>query len=332
MFANTLGSRGSSDRRESDVLSLHSLSWPGIELRHLTALCAVAEERSFGRAATRLGYTQSAVSQQIAALERAVGHRLLERAQGRGAITLTAAGEIVLEHAGTIARELSLTRAGLERLEHGDRALEVGMHAATGLHLFPDVIERLGPEAASSVRLHEPPSSRRLLDLVARDELDVAAAELPVSGEFAAVELLHEEYVAVVAARSPEAALAPLTAVAAAEHPLLVLREPRGLDELGRYFARAGAVFAPAFEADNPRTLCELAHRGHGIALVPRLAADGAGARVVVELVDAPARRLGLVWRASGSQSRFLTEFVDAARCVFAHPCGLARPQLAKAG
>ena len=73
--------------------------WLGIELRHFLALEAVAREGSFGKAAQSLGYTQSAVSQQIAALERIVGERLVERPGGSRPVGLTEAGEIVLRHA-----------------------------------------------------------------------------------------------------------------------------------------------------------------------------------------------------------------------------------------
>ena len=63
--------------------------WLGVELRHLAALQAIAAEGTFGKAARRLGYTQSAVSQQIATLERIVGERLLDRPGGPRPVALT---------------------------------------------------------------------------------------------------------------------------------------------------------------------------------------------------------------------------------------------------
>ena len=67
-------------------------NWNALELRHLTALRAVAEEGTFGRAGQRLGYTQSAISQQIATLEKIVGQRLIDRPGGPRHVSLTEAG------------------------------------------------------------------------------------------------------------------------------------------------------------------------------------------------------------------------------------------------
>src|SRR5438034_724019 len=66
--------------------------WAGIEMRHLVALDAVAREGSFRRAATRLGYVQSAISHQIAALEGLIGKRLIDRSRGTRPLALTPAG------------------------------------------------------------------------------------------------------------------------------------------------------------------------------------------------------------------------------------------------
>ena len=80
--------------------------WLGVELRHFAALQALASEGSFGRAAERLGYTQSAVSQQIATLERIVDEKLVERPGGPRPISLTEAGRLLLRHASSIVARL----------------------------------------------------------------------------------------------------------------------------------------------------------------------------------------------------------------------------------
>src|SRR5712692_11878921 len=95
-------------------------SWLGLELRHLIALKAVSDEGTFGRAAASLGYTQSAISQQIAMLERIVGQRLIDRPGGPRPVSLTEGGELLLRHAEAIAARLQAAQADLVALEAGD--------------------------------------------------------------------------------------------------------------------------------------------------------------------------------------------------------------------
>src|SRR5579884_3649709 len=94
--------------------------WPGLDLRHLAAFAAVAETRSFARAATALGYTQPAVSQQVASLEKIVGHRLFERSSGRSDVTLTEAGALLLSHVEAVTGRLAAARQDLADLACGE--------------------------------------------------------------------------------------------------------------------------------------------------------------------------------------------------------------------
>jgi DNA-binding transcriptional LysR family regulator len=298
------------------ALTVRALSWPGIELRHLTALCGIAAERSFVRAATRLGYTQSAVSQQIAALERAVGHRLVERAHGRGPVELTAAGRIVVRHAEAIARELSLTRASLGALEHESHELAVGIHRMTGLHLLPEIIGRMQTDKPPRLRVYESADEPYLHALVSYDELDLAFVHLPAPPDLASVELLAEPYVAVASgALADELATQTVDARTLADHPLLVLSAASALLELGAYFGLGGGSLGAAFEAEDPSMLCELAERGRGVALLPRSLALGSRLDLrVFPLKDAPMRRLGIVWREDAPRARHLRQpFLTAA-------------------
>ena len=116
--------------------------WAGLELRHLIALQAVAEERSFGRAAERLGYTQSAVSHQIAALEGLVGERVVERGRGQRSVELTQAGALLARHADAIVARLRAAQADYAAFTEGAAGvLRVGIYQSVGTRIL-DVRDR----------------------------------------------------------------------------------------------------------------------------------------------------------------------------------------------
>src|SRR5213076_1888072 len=121
--------------------------WLGIELRHFLALEAVAREGSFGKAATSLGYTQSAVSQQIAMLERIVGQRLLERPGGPRPVSLTESGELLLRHADAISARLQAAQADLAALDAGDAGpLRIGTYQSVGARVLPELVREFCAE------------------------------------------------------------------------------------------------------------------------------------------------------------------------------------------
>ena len=156
--------------------------WLGIELRHLAALEAVAREGSFRRAAASLGYVQSAISQQIAALERVVGYRLVERSRGGGLLRLTETGELVLQHADAILARLKAAQAGRRRASADGEArrLRVGITQSVGVRILPELMRRFGADWPE-VRLRptEAPADLELYDAVERGDVDLSFVELP---------------------------------------------------------------------------------------------------------------------------------------------------------
>ena len=134
----------------------HLLPFPqapdGIELRHLRAFVAVAEELNFGRAAERLYISQPALSRQIRALEQFVGCELLRRSTHR--VELTIAGEALLDRARKLLRDVDEAVAealavGGELLGRAIKLLEPlsGLVAEeSGIHDAREAFERLQAE------------------------------------------------------------------------------------------------------------------------------------------------------------------------------------------
>src|SRR5438067_1712425 len=155
--------------------------WLGVELRHLIALEAVAREGSFGRAATSLGYTQSAVSQQIATLERIVGERLVERPGGPKPVSLTEAGELLLRHAEAIVARIAAAQADLSALSDGEAGvLRVGIYQSIGARVLPELMRRFGASwPRVEIQLSEQADDAELLARVERGELELTGRVPP---------------------------------------------------------------------------------------------------------------------------------------------------------
>src|SRR5262245_9819741 len=160
----------------ASVATVVEQGWLGVEGRHLAVFEAVARERSFGRAARQLGYTQSAVSGQIAALERLVGERLLDRHRGSAHVELTPAGQVLLSHASAIIARLQAARADIEALDGTDVVrIRVGIHQSIGRSLLPQLVGAFAAEAPhAELLLHEAGAGRDVQRLVAEGELDLA--------------------------------------------------------------------------------------------------------------------------------------------------------------
>jgi len=261
-------------------------SWLGVEVRHFAALEAVASEGSFGRAAERLGYTQSAISQQIQTLERIVGEKLVERPGGPRAVSLTEAGRLLLRHAESIVARLQAAQADLQALRTGEAGvLRVGTFQSVGARLLPEIMRRFRDQWPQiEVALEERDSDEELAALVEKGEVDVAFV-LPPFGDapLETIELLRDPYVLVVARSSPLAS-ANLTPTLAriSEEPLIGFRACRSMEPFEAALRAAGCEPSFAFRTDDNGTVQGLIAAGIGSAVMPRLTVDATDPRIAV--------------------------------------------------
>ncbi len=296
--------------------------WLGIELRHLAALEAVAREGSFHRAAGRLGYSQSAVSGQIALLERLVGAQLVERPGGRKAVTLTETGELVRRHAERIVAQIGAARADVEAVAAGRAGLlRIGTYQSVGTRLLPAVMREFAsvwPDV--EMRLEESLDNHVLLRALESGEVDVTFMSFPIDdGPFSTSELMSDPYVLVVPTDSPLGERSePATLRDIAGLPLIGYRSAEADEALRSRFRNRGIDAAIAFRSDDNGTVHGLVAAGFGVALIPRLSTDPNRADVrVVELASRFTPRLiGIAWHRERYQLPAAKAFIEVAREV----------------
>lgn len=297
------------------------------ELRYLIALSAIGREGSFSGAAESLGYTQSAVSQQIGRLERLVGQRLVERPGGPKPVTLTAAGRILIGHTNAIVARIASARADLAALAEGEvGVLRVGCYQSVGARLLPRILREFRAAwPGVTVELTESEDDEELLHLVERGELDLTFVVYPMMrGPFVHRELLEDPYVLVVRESSELGRTgAPIRASDLAGLSLITYAGMREVHSIESRLGRPELTEQIMFRSNDNGTIMGLVAEGLGTAVISWLSVNPfrAGVRTV-PLAGISPRIVGIAWH----RDRYRIPAADAFVRVSQQEAALAGP------
>jgi DNA-binding transcriptional LysR family regulator len=290
-----------------------------LDVRRLRVLREVASQGSFSAAAEALSYTQSAVSQQIAALEREAGSRLVERS-ARG-VRLTEAGRALVCHADVILARLADAEDELQAIAglRGGR-LRVAAFPSACATLMPLAVRRfreLHPGVDLSLLPAEPDEGLRLLRT---GEADVALSIEPTFAggppeDVERVELLDDPMYIMLGAGHPLAGRARLRLADLADEQWMI--GTTGTCPDATIFLRAcqAAGFEPrvAFHLDDYNAMQGFVAAGMGVSFIPDLALIAVRDDVVVRSMGAkpPVRRIVAITLADAFRSPAKTAMLD---------------------
>ncbi|MDO9356326.1 MAG: LysR family transcriptional regulator [Solirubrobacteraceae bacterium] len=271
-----------------------------LDVKRLKVLREVAAHGSFSAAAEALSYTQSAVSQQIAALEREAGTKLVERAP-RG-VTLTEAGSVLVRHADAILGRLDDAEAELAALAglKGGR-LRLTTFTTAGATIMPLAIASFRsryPDVELSVTPEEPVD---VLATLRSGRADISLTidpllERPGFEDFDFVDLLDDPMYLMLPASHPLAETEVIELADLADDDWILGATDRCPDT--RILTRAcqAAGFEPriAFHTDDHLAVQGFVASGVGIAFIPDLALIAVRDDVVIRSLggEPPFRRI----------------------------------------
>ncbi|MFF0343309.1 LysR family transcriptional regulator [Kribbella sp. NPDC004875] len=280
------------------------------ELRHLATLAAVADEGSFGRAANRLGYTQSSVSQQIAVLEKTAGGPLFDRPGGPRPVRITPLGAVVLQHGRDLLRRADEMSDGIERFRAGDSRIDIGTFQTVSNTLLPRVIRDLrDAHPGCDIRLFEEETDDP--DLTG---LDLMFFDGRTGDSIEDLKLLDDPYVLVARPDAFPAGPVPLDKL---DGLPLVAHPPICHQAVVEDFLRARGIRPQfVFRTEGNEALLAMVRAGLGAALAPRLAVlrDDESLALHDLTPGLPPREIFLLWEAGRTHSPLATHTIELAR------------------
>jgi DNA-binding transcriptional LysR family regulator len=287
-----------------------------VDLFALETFLAVAEERSFSRAAARLHRTQPAVSQAVAKLEAELGEALFDRAARDG--SLTDAGEVLREYAQKLLNlrvEATYALGELRSLHRG--SLNLAANEYTCLYLLPvlDQFRRAHPQVKVSV--HRSLASRIADEVLAHSaEIGVLSFK-PEDRALKSIVVFHDELSFVVnprhtLARTKQVSIRDLGEENFVAHNVPSPQRAKVLEA----FRRHRTVLRIGVELPSLESVRRFVEMGNGVALVPALTVEreiksGALIRVQVKELQME-RKLRLVHRKEANLSHAALAFLKS--------------------
>jgi LysR family hydrogen peroxide-inducible transcriptional activator len=293
-----------------------------MNLRDLRYLVALADEGHFGRAAVRCHVSQPTLSAQVRKLEEYLGVPLVERQPRR--ITLTEAGTRVVER----ARRVLLEADAIVELARSDRdplagSLKVALIPTVGPYLLPHVARRLRRDLPRLKLMLYEYQTEPLLEKLRAGEIDVGILALPVPQDGLDACVLYEEpFTVAVPAGHPLAARDRLKLEDLRGETLLLLEDGHCLrDQALEVCSRVRVHEDQDYRATSLETLRQMVAAGHGLTLLPRLAAGSHGStarglKIKPFAKPAPARTIGAVWRKSTTRGEAIEALAGVVREV----------------
>lgn len=292
-----------------------------MELNQLRYLLAAAELGNFTRAAERCNVSQPSLSQQIINLERELDHKLFHRLGRR--VVPTEAGQVFLERARYIIREVEDASKELKDSPIFERRIKVGTVPTLAPYLFPPLLEQCREHHPNLlVHTHEdfrPDLMRGVVD----GDLDLAVVPQPVKDPRISTEVLFVEPLLLVVSRGhPLAAKPAITARDLADESFVLLGHSSSLAmEIERFCGDHDFSPRLGHRCSQVATVKALVALGMGISILPRIAQKTADEKSLVyrELTGrVPTREVVIVRHLQRYQNKGAELFLKVLRAFVA--------------
>ena len=286
-----------------------------LEIRHLIALDAVAAEGTFAKAAERLGYTQSAISQQIASLEKVVDAKVFDRPGGPRPVSLTPFGEQLLLAARDLLGRVDSLAEDLQRFRTGEVGrLTVGTFQSVSATLLPLVLGRMRTtHPGVEIRVFENDLDDQLEGAMARGELDLSFVVGEIAERYESRHLFDDPFVLV--ARPDQFAPGPVSLVDISREPLIG-QHHNSCQIMNEAGLRAhGLEPKSVFRTNDNVATAAMVRAGMGVAVMPLLCVEPDDPRIALHPLDPPIpdRSIYIAWRPGRTLSPVAARFVELA-------------------